>query len=72
MSRRIFAWVLLAGFVFLLLNIMVFHFYLVPSIVVYLLIAVWFIFNNKPLPSRKKISTSEINSEEDQDADGEQ
>jgi hypothetical protein len=52
--KRVGAWILLAGFVLLLANLMVFHFYMVESFAVYLIIAIWFIFNNKPLPSRKK------------------
>lgn len=53
MSKRIFAWVLLAGFVALLLNILVFHVYMVQSISVYLIIAIWFIFSNKTLHKQK-------------------
>jgi hypothetical protein len=56
MLRRVFAWVLLAGFILLILNIAVFHYFLEASIFVYLIIAIWFIFTNKPLPSRKKKS----------------
>lgn len=52
--KRVGAWILLVGFVLLLVNLMVFHFYMVESFAVYLIIAIWFIFNNKPLPSRKK------------------
>ncbi len=56
MLKRVLAWILLAGFLFLLLNIAIFHYYIQASIFVYLIIAVWFIFTNKPLPSRKKKS----------------
>lgn len=67
MAKRVLAWILLAGFVFLLLNIMVFQFFLIPSIVIYLLIALWFIFSNKPLPSRKNKSVSEISGDEEEE-----
>jgi hypothetical protein len=56
MLKRIMAWVLLVGFVFLLLNIAIFRFYWEISILIYLVVAIWFIFTNKPLPSRKKKS----------------
>ncbi len=54
MLKRVLAWVLLAGFILLLLNIAIFQYYLPASIMIYLIIAIWFIFTNKPLPSRKK------------------
>ncbi len=59
MKKRVLAWILLAGFVLLLLNIVVFHIFLMQSIAVYAVIAVWFIFTNKPLPSNKIIKTGE-------------
>ncbi len=63
MVKRVFAWALLIGFVLLLLNIMVFHFYLIPSIAIYLVIAIWFIFNNKPIQSTKVQKTNDKNNE---------
>lgn len=65
MLKRVLAWVLLAGFVLLLVNIMIFQYLLVQSIVVYALVAIWFIFSNKPLPSRKKKNRSENSIEEE-------
>ena len=65
MLKRVLAWVLLGGFVLLLLNIMLFQYLLAPSIAIYLIIAIWFIFTNKPLPSRKKKKAAENNIEED-------
>jgi Ca2+/Na+ antiporter len=65
MIRRVMAWILLVGFIFLLLNIVMFQYYLEASILVYLIIAVWFIFTNKPLPSRKKKKAAKNSTEED-------
>ncbi|MBP5426776.1 MAG: hypothetical protein J6Y29_02630 [Clostridiales bacterium] len=45
--KRVFAWVLLLGFVALLVNIFVLHFYLKESFTIYLLIAGAFIFIKK-------------------------
>ena len=45
--KRIIAWTLLFGFIGLLANIFVFHFYLKESLFVYFLIAGSFIFLNK-------------------------
>ena len=46
MIKRIFAWILLAGFVLLILNIIVFRYYWQLSVIVYLIIAVAFILTN--------------------------
>lgn len=46
MKRRIFAWVLLVGFVLLLLNLIVFRIYWQLSMVVYLIILFAFLFTN--------------------------
>ncbi len=57
--KRFFAWVLLLGFVLLLVNIMVFQYFIIPSIAVYLVVAVFFLFfMNKPLPSKKQKSNN--------------
>jgi len=64
MIRRVMAWVLLAGFVLLLLNILMFHYYLEVCILIYLIIAIWFMFTNKPLPSRKKKKATNSTTEE--------
>ena len=45
--KRIFAWILLLGFIALLVNIFTFHVYLRESLVVYATIAVAFIFLKK-------------------------
>jgi hypothetical protein len=46
MKRRIFAWVLLIGFLLLLLNLLVFRFYWQLSMVVYLIIGFAFLLTN--------------------------
>ncbi len=62
MKKRVLAWVLLVGFVLLLLNIVLFHVYQVQSIAVYAVIAIWFVFSDKTAMSRKaKISDEIIN-----------
>lgn len=71
MKKRVLAWILLAGFVLLLLNIVVFQIFLMQSIAVYAVIAVWFIFTNKPLPSNKIIKTGENTTGDVQGADNE-
>ncbi len=54
MKRRIFAWVLLAGFVLLLLNVMFIKFYWQLSMVIYLIIAFAFlIYNGKATRERE-------------------
>lgn len=47
MAKRIFAWVMLLGFVALLLNIIVFRFYWELSMVIYLFILFSYILLNK-------------------------
>ncbi len=42
--KRVLAWVLLAGFVLLLLNIAIFHVLIVPSVALYLIIAIFYVF----------------------------
>ncbi len=49
MKKRIFAWVLLAGFVLLILNLFVFKFYWQLSMVVYLIIVFAFLLTNGKL-----------------------
>ena len=57
--KRLFAWVLLLGFVLLLVNIMVFQYFIIPRIAIYLVVAVFFLFfMNKPLPSKKQKSNN--------------
>jgi predicted MFS family arabinose efflux permease len=65
MLRRVLAWVLLVGFILLLLNIVMFQYYLETSILLYLIIAIWFIFTNKPLPSRKKKKVADNTTEDE-------
>lgn len=47
MLKRIMAWVLLIGFVFLIFNIIVFGFYWQLSVIIYLVIAFGFLFTNR-------------------------
>lgn len=48
MKKRIIAWVLLAGFVFLILNILIFKIFTELSFLVYLVIVAYFVlFMNK-------------------------
>lgn len=54
MKRRIFAWVVLAGFVLLLLNVMFIKFYWQLSMVLYLIIAFAFLmYNTKATRARE-------------------
>lgn len=45
--KRIFAWILLLGFIALLINIFAFHVYLRESFTIYVIIAMVFIFLKK-------------------------
>lgn len=47
MLKRIMAWVLLVGFLFLILNLIVIRFYWQISMVIYLVIVFIFLFTNK-------------------------
>lgn len=47
MIKRVMAWVLLVGFLFLILNLIVIRFYWQLSMVVYLVIVFIFLFTNK-------------------------
>lgn len=47
MIKRIIAWLLLLGFVFLILNITFIGFYRELTFLIYLIIVVFFLFNNK-------------------------
>lgn len=49
MKKRVIAWVILIGFLLLLLNIIVFRFYWQLSMVIYILIAFAFVFSNGKL-----------------------
>ena len=49
MKRRIFAWILLAGFILLILNLIVFRVYWQLSMVVYLVIVFAFLLTNGKL-----------------------
>jgi uncharacterized membrane protein HdeD (DUF308 family) len=46
MKRRILAWVLLVGFIFLIVNIVFIGFYRTTSLMIYILIALYFIFTS--------------------------
>lgn len=54
MKRRILAWVLLAGFVLLLLNIMFIRFYWQLSVMIYLIIAFAFLLYNSKVRRMQK------------------
>lgn len=49
--KRVLAWVLLVGFVLLIVNILTFKFFLGPSVMVYILVVVLFLFTNKSYKS---------------------
>lgn len=51
--KRVLAWISLVGFILLLVNILTFKFLIGPSVMVYILIIVLFLFTNKPYNSRK-------------------
>lgn len=44
MKKRIVAWLLLLGFIFLILNIIVFHFYWEISLIIYIGILLYYVF----------------------------
>ncbi len=69
MLKRVLAWVLIVGFVLLLLNIVFFHVFQMQSVALYAIIAVWFIFSNKPMSSNKIIKTAEPINTDDLEAD---
>jgi hypothetical protein len=50
--KRVLAWVALIGFVLLIVNLLTFKFLIGPSVMVYILVIVLFIFTNKPINSR--------------------
>ncbi|HEX2945792.1 MAG TPA: hypothetical protein VHT96_07535 [Clostridia bacterium] len=56
MLKRVLAWIILAGFVLLLLNIAIFHFYLQACIAIYVVIVIFFV-----LSSGKIVPTAEGN-----------
>ena len=47
MQRRIIAWVLLVGFLFLIINLIVIRYYWQLSMVIYLVIVFIFLFTNR-------------------------
>lgn len=49
--KRVLAWVLLVGFLLLIVNILTVKFFLGPSVMVYILVVVLFLFTNKPYNS---------------------
>lgn len=60
MIKRFLAWVLLAGFVLLLLNMAFFHVYQMQSFALYAIIAVWFVFSGKNTMSKKSKISDEV------------
>ncbi len=61
--KRVLAWVLLAGFVLLLLNIAIFHVLIMPSVALYLIIAIFFIFAKPRLAREHKNTTDTVSNE---------
>lgn len=51
MKKRIFAWVLLVGFVLLLINLLTFQYLLEQSLILYIIVAALFLMSNN---KRKK------------------
>ena len=62
MLKRILAWIILAGFVLLLLNIVIFKFYWQVSLAVYIVIIIFFVLTNGKL-----IVNDEAGKAEDED-----
>ncbi len=62
--KRVLAWILLAGFVLLLLNITIFHVLIVPSVALYLIIAVFFLFSRPRLARENKNFTDTTRNQE--------
>lgn len=60
MLKRVLAWVLLVGFVLLMINIVFWHVFQVQSIALYAVIAVWFLFSDKTNMSRKSKISEEV------------
>lgn len=65
MKKRIFAWVLLAGFFLLLLNLIFFKFYWQLSMVVYLIIVFAFLLTNGKFTAKDANNTVDIEDIED-------
>ncbi len=66
MLRRVAAWLLIVGFIFLIFNIIVFHFYWEASLAVYLVIMLSFVvFNNHKRYNNINDETDDTNSEEE-------
>lgn len=60
MLRRVLAWVLLVGFILLLLNITIFQFFLMPSVAIYAVIAIGFILSGRSLTANKSKASEVI------------
>lgn len=56
--KKTLAWILLAGFVLLLLNISIFHVLIVPSVALYAIIAIFFVFSKPRLARESKKITA--------------
>lgn len=70
MAKRIFAWIMLAGFVMLILNLIVFRYYWQLSMAVYLIIFFAFIFTSgKLFQSKDTDEPAEGDNEPARDAD---
>lgn len=62
MGKRILAWVMLVGFVLLIVNMVTVQFLMGPCIMVYVIIVAWFLLNNKKMPgdNKKSINNKKI------------
>lgn len=54
MGKRILAWVMLVGFVLLIVNMLTVQLFMGPSIMVYVIIVVWFILSKKSISKDNK------------------
>jgi hypothetical protein len=69
MLKRVLAWIILIGFVLLLLNIAIFHFYWQVCTAVYVVIIIFFVLSNgKIVPSQTEARHTQANGGNDADA----
>ncbi len=68
MLKRVLAWIILIGFVLLLLNIAIFHFYWQVCTAVYVVIIIFFVLSNgKIVPAQTEAGHAQANSGNDAD-----
>jgi hypothetical protein len=64
MLKRVLAWIILIGFVLLLLNIAIFHFFWQICLAVYVVIIIFFVLSNgKILPAQTETGHGQANGE---------